>query len=83
MAQHNNIALPVQRFTRADFTALRARLASKLPAETVLRLYYNEDELDARGIAGAAGLNRFLDAMRDDLIARLIDANPKLADIDR
>lgn len=81
MAQHNNIALPVQRFTRADFTALRARLASKLPAETVLRLYYNEDELDARGIAGAAGLNRFLDAMRDDLIARLIDANPKLADI--
>lgn len=80
MTQHNEIALPVRRYTRVDFTALRAYLYSHLPIDTVLRRYYSEDDLAERGIDGASGLRRALDGMRDDLIARLIDANPRVAE---
>lgn len=80
MAQHNEIALPLQRYTRVDFTALRASLHGRLPIDTVLRRYYDEDDLVERNIEGACGLRRYLDEMRDDLIARLIDANPLVAE---
>lgn len=80
MAQHTQVARALRRYTRTDYTALRARLANRLSAETVLRLYYNEDELSERGIHSVAGVDRHLDDMRDDLISRLVDSNPFVAD---
>lgn len=80
MAQHTKITHMIRRYTRTDFTALRARLANKLPAATVVQRYYNEDELSERGIVGIVAMDRYLDQMRDDLINQLIDANPLVAD---
>ena len=44
MAQNNTVAIPVQRYTRADFTALRASL-NRLPIARIAELYYSEDDL--------------------------------------
>lgn len=67
------------RYSRVDFTAQRAYL-SRIETATILRLYYNEDDLEDREIEGVAGLGRFLEHMRDDLIGRLIDSNPHVAE---
>lgn len=78
MAQHKNVTRQAIRYTRADFTALRAWL-QKVPAETILNLYYAVDDIAARGWGEPSGFVAFLEDMRDDLIARLTDANPLVA----
>lgn len=79
MSQHLEAINEVTHYTRVDFTALRAYLC-KLDSDTILRLYYHEDDLEDRHIEGPAALGRFLEHMRDDLISRLIDSNPHVAE---
>jgi site-specific recombinase XerD len=75
--QHNEVLLPpVARYTRTDFTALRAWLQG-IPAQAVFERYFDEDE---GRFSSAADLERFLSRMREDLIARLIERNPKTAE---
>lgn len=76
MAQHTAIVLQVMRYTRRDFTALRAYLF-KIGIATIARLYYDEDELELLG--GMLALHRKLREMRDDLVRRTIEGNPHLA----
>ena len=57
MAQNDFIELPVTRYTRVDFTALRAHL-NRIPLERITHLYYTEDDRDVLGIGTAAGLRQ-------------------------
>lgn len=79
MAQNTQVERPVPRYTRADYTALRAWL-SGLPVDRIAALYFTEDDLEAIGCATTALLQRRLEAMRDHLVERAIVANPKLAE---
>ena len=55
MAQNLAVTTPVLRWTRADFTALRAYL-NRLPVERIESLYYTEDDLFDLGIESASDL---------------------------
>jgi len=78
MSQHLNAINEVKHYTRVDFTALRAWLF-KVDLSIILR-YYHEDDMEARHINGPAALGHYLEQMRDDLIGRLIDLNPHVAE---
>lgn len=75
MPQNTNIVLPEISYTRADYTALRAHCL-KIPLVSIAQLYYSEDSVQIR-----QGLERFLIAMRADLIERAIKYNPEFANI--
>ena len=76
MTQHIDVIYPNElgRYTRTDFAALRAWL-SGVAAATVLRLYYGEERF-----AETREMEKFLAHMREELIARLIDRNPRTAE---
>lgn len=78
MSQHAKAINEVPQYTRVDFTAMRAYL-NRIETAQILRLYYNEDDLEDRGIEGTTGLRSYLELMRDDLISRLTDSNPHVA----
>ena len=69
MAQHNEIETPIVRYTRADFTALRAYL-NRIALERILDLYYAEDDQERLGLYGTSDLRQRLDLMRDQLVLR-------------
>lgn len=79
MAQNTNVSLAVIRYSRADFTALRA-VMSKVAIERILDLYYCEDDRDLLGLETTADLRLRMDKMRDFLIQRASDANPHVAE---
>lgn len=79
MAQNAYIELPAVRYTRADFTALRAYL-NRIPLDRIANLYYTEDDRLRLSITESAGLRQRLDDMRDQLVQRAGDAMPHLAD---
>lgn len=81
MTQHLDIILAEMpsRYTRTDFTALRAYL-NRIPVNRIADLYYSDEDLEDLGLASEHQLTKFLDAMRDDLIGRLQDANPDVAE---
>jgi site-specific recombinase XerD len=74
MAQHANVHMQPARYSRTDFTALRAWVQRVRP-EKVAQLYYSEEAPQV-----VHGMEKFLTAMRHDLIERAIVANPRLAD---
>ena len=74
MAQHANVHMQPARYSRTDFTALRAWVQRVRP-EKVAQLYYSDDAPQV-----VHGMEKFLTAMRRDLIERAIVANPRLAD---
>ena len=74
MAQHANVHMQPVRYSRTDFTALRAWV-QRIPPEKIAKLYYSEEAPQV-----VRGLEKFLTAMRHDLIERAIVANPRLAD---
>ena len=78
MAQNQNILHQVTRYTRVDYTALRA-VMNKVPYATIFELYYCDDDREALGLETAGDLRRRIDTMRDELIARASDVNPHLA----
>lgn len=73
MTQHTDIVLPLTSYNRADYTALRA-YCLKIPVTKIASLYYSEESPQVTG-----GLERFLIAMRADLVERSIANNPALA----
>ena len=76
MSQNTNIIQPPEiRYTRADYAALRAHYL-KIPLAVIERTFYGEDSPQLED-----GLERFLLAMRTDLIKRAIGHNPAFADI--
>ena len=79
MAQHNLIETPIVRYTRADFTALRAYL-NRIALDRILDLYYTEDDQERLGLDSTSDLRLRLDGMRDQLVQRACDANPHLAE---
>ena len=74
MAQHANVLMSPVRYSRTDFTALRAWI-QRTPPEKIAKLYYSDDAPQV-----VHGLEKFLTAMRQELIERAIVANPRLAD---
>lgn len=74
MAQHSNVHMSPVRYSRTDFTALRAWV-NRIPCEKIAKLYYSEEAPQV-----VRGMERFLTAMRHELIERAIVANPRLAD---
>ena len=79
MAQHNQVAAPVRRYTRTDFTALRFRL-NRLPTSHIFVNVYHEDALSENGIDTHAQLEAWLDEMPDHLVERVCLANPYLSE---
>ena len=67
------------KYTRADFTALRAWL-NKLAISQIASLYYCEDDLEVLGCTTSAALQHRLETMRDYLMQRAIDQNPHAAE---
>lgn len=78
MAQNTTVSLPVIRYSRADFAALRA-VMNKMPIARILDLYYCEDDRDLLKLNTGNDLRDRMDAMRDFLIQRATDTNPHLA----
>lgn len=79
MAQNTIVHRDIPRYTRADFTALRAWL-NRLGLTQIAERYYTEDEREALGLDAAPGLEARLALMRDHLIARAVAVNPLLAE---
>jgi hypothetical protein len=75
MAQHSIVHQDLRRYSRTDFTALRAWV-QRVPIGRVRDLYYSDDAPQV-----IQGLEQFLTGMRLDLIERSILANPRLADM--
>lgn len=73
MANNLNITFNPPTYTRVDFTALRAWV-QRVPIGTIADLYYNREAPQVK-----QGLEKFLSAMRDDLIDRASAANPLIA----
>lgn len=67
------------RYTRVDFTALRAWF-NRLPISQIASLYYDEDSLAEIGCPTPGALQLRLENLRDYLIQRAIDDNPYTAD---
>lgn len=79
MAQHTNVAEPIKRYTRADFTALRYKL-NRLSVSAIRNLY-TDDALEARGLATDSDLLRWVDELKDQLIERARLTSPHIAKI--
>lgn len=75
MTQHTDILLAPAAYNRSDYTALRAHCL-KIPIAKIASLYYGEESPQVE-----MGLERFLLAMRADLIERCIVNNPMTAEI--
>jgi len=77
--QPQQLTLPPPRtYTRTDFTALRA-FVQRLPAATIVRLYYDPDL--SPHAASADTMERYLRTMRDDLVQlALLHGSQVLAD---
>ena len=78
MAQNDSVELARIRYTRADFTALRAHL-NRLTLDRIADLYYTEDDRERLGLHTPADLRQRLDEMRDQLVNRACDSMPHLA----
>ena len=75
MTNHTDILFEHPTYNRADYAALRAHCLN-LPLSKIASLYYSDDAPQL-----AFGLERFLLAMRADLVDRAIAHNPALASI--
>lgn len=79
MAQNDSIDLARIRYTRADFTALRAHL-NRIALRRIADLYYTEDDPGpAWSIHVRRPPSKRLDEMRDQLVLRACDSMPHLA----
>ena len=80
MAQYNDVIAPNVRYTRADFTALRAYL-SRIPISQISSLYYTEDHLEEINCTTGSQLSGRIEGLLENLILRTIDSNPHLAEL--
>lgn len=79
MAQNNIVERALPRYTRTDFTSLRAWL-SGISSERVATQYYTEIDLEMAGLSSPDELEQHLQKMRDHLIARASVRSPPLAE---
>lgn len=70
----------VSRYSRADFTALRAFL-NRLPISRIATLYYSEEDLESLNCVSETGLCHRLEALRDHLVQRASESNPQLSEL--
>ena len=82
MAQNSEVVLPEIRFTRTDFTALRAFL-NRMPIARIADLYYTDYERERIGCETVDDLRQRIEDLRERLIHSLAVANPGLSDIRR
>jgi hypothetical protein len=75
MSQNTNVLLAPVTYNHSDYTALRAHCL-KIPIAKIAELYYSDDSPQV-----GMGLERFLLAMRADLVERCIVNNPATAEI--
>ena len=80
MAQNSEVVLPEIRFTRTDFTALRAFL-NRMPIAQIADLYYTDYERERIGCETMEDLRQRIEDMRERLIYSLSVVNPGLSDI--
>ncbi len=76
MTQTTDALLEPRTYTRSDYAALRA-FVQRIPLSRISDLYYLDDSPQTQG---PGGLERFMLAMRDDLIERAVARHPASAD---
>lgn len=74
MVQSDKVPIKQAAYTRTDFVALRAHIQG-IPVAKIAEVYYSEDAPQLVG-----GLDKYLAAMRHDLIERAMAAQPALAE---
>ncbi|GBG14494.1 tyrosine recombinase XerD [Novimethylophilus kurashikiensis] len=80
MAQNNDIAKPVRRYTRVDFAALRAFL-NGVQLDLLVDRYYSEDDMLDRGWESARDVHSWLEVMSQDMADRALKTYPTIAGI--
>lgn len=80
MSQNTDVALPELRYTRADFTALRAYL-NRMAIGQIADLYYTEYDREVLGCPTEADLRTRIEALRERLIFTAQTQNPGLAEL--
>lgn len=80
MAQHTEVLLPTLRYTRTDFTALRAYL-NRIPLGQISAHYYAEEDLIELGCTTESQLAARIEELQERLILRANDSNPHLAEL--
>ena len=80
MAQHTDVLLPTLRYTRTDFTALRAYL-NRIPLGQISAHYYAEEDLIDLGCTTDSQLAARIEELQARLILRATDTNPHLAEL--
>lgn len=80
MAQHTEVLLPTLRYTRTDFTALRAYL-NRIPLGQIRAHYYSEEDLIELDCSTDSQLTARLEELQERLILRANESNPHLAEL--
>lgn len=80
MAQNSEAVLSEIRYTRADFTALRAYL-NRIPVGEIRQRYYTEYDLEILKCASDADLRQRIEDMRERLVYSATIVNPHIAEI--
>lgn len=80
MPQNLDVTIPQERYTRADFAALRAWL-NRIALSTIKSLYYHEDDLWALGIETNADLSNRMSELCENLVHRESLRNPHLSSV--
>ena len=80
MSQNVEVLLPEIRYTRADFTALRAFL-NRMPVSQIADLYYTDYDREMIGCETETQLRYRIEEMRERLIYSASIVNPGLSDI--
>lgn len=80
MAQHTEVLLPTLRYTRTDFTALRAYL-NRIPLSQIRTHYYSEEDLIDLDCSTDSQLTARLEELQERLVLRANDSNPHLAEL--
>lgn len=80
MAQHTEVLLPTLRYTRTDFTALRAYF-NRIPLGQIRAHYYSEDDLSELDCSTDSQLTARLEELQERLVLRASDSNPHLAEL--
>ena len=75
MAQNSEAVLSEIRYTRADFTALRAYL-NRIPVGEIRQRYYTEYDLEILKCASDADLRQRIEDMRERLVYSATIVNP-------
>lgn len=80
MVQSAEVIIPIERYTRPDFAALKAKL-SKIPIGVIWKTYYSEESLAELGCTTYELLEARLNRLLDNLIERTKARSPSISSI--